>query len=299
MILRPDAEPQQPDKRYSRLQAEATFYRGATILLLVVALLEGGVLVWQTHRARFARAIRIEGQVACFVGTAGAAQEVHKRLLADRKGDLPGEAVLEQRWEDLNWPLESKDKVLSVNAAVELLKSRVSAKVAAVAIQVGKRNLVVMPTEELAKLALDTLKSQYAGADAKEAYFLQKDVFTPATQAHPASVVKDVGKAVGILRNPPVGTTKLVVVVVKEERREVTYQLPPERLLTNTVARGVTRAVSQNVPGKKAITEKVTYHNGKRVASQKVAEKVLQPAVAERVMVGTAAPAGEAAAPPG
>ena len=106
------------DHRTERLETALTFFRAATLVLFAIVAVETVALVWQGHKSRSAQAIRIDGQVACFVKNERAAEAVHDRLLKEGKGKLPGAAFLEQKWENLNWPLNQGDKVLSVRPGI-------------------------------------------------------------------------------------------------------------------------------------------------------------------------------------
>ncbi len=331
-----DEEPgRKADQRYARVRAAASFYQGTTAILLLVVIVQAAVLVWEFHRARFARALRVNGQIICFVSNERAARQVHDKLLAEEKGSLPGAAAFAQQWEDLNWPLGKDDKVLGPTEAVAAVMPRVTVKVAAAAIQLHKRNLVILPTQEEARQALDKLKSGYAGTDFLYCGLLPADVTITAVQAPPRDIVREVAGAVKMLQEPatttagytvarrdtwqkvaakygtteatlrqvnpgggrvlhrgdklavPVKAPKLTVVVVKKQSREEPYSAPPEKLLTNTLARGITRTTIQARPGKKVVTWKITEHNGTRVSAEKIDEQITQPAVPERIMVGT------------
>lgn len=201
------------DPRLEKLRAAASFYRTAALVLLVIVGVEAGVIIWQAHRSRFARAIRINNEIACFVRNDKAAEQVRTQLLAMHKGDLPGAAFLEQKWEDLNWPLGRDDKVLSVAEAVELLNSRVTIKLAAAAITVGDRELVVLDTKETAQDALDLLKKEYSSGPGKllEARFEREDVRIADTKAQPRSILTDPREAVKRLKEPFSATTQYLV----------------------------------------------------------------------------------------
>lgn len=331
------------DARYERLRAAASFYRAAALLLLIVAVAEFGIILWQAHRTRFARAVRINDRVVCFVRNERAADQVRERLLKTRKGELPGAAFLEQKWEDLNWPMDRSDKILPVPEAVETLRPKVTIKVSAAAIQVGDQELVVLPTADLAQMTLDLLKKDYSAGSGKliEADFLQKDVRIVPTKAQPRAILANVHEAVKKLKAPhegldlylvkdgdswrkmasahnisfeglrklnplfsdiaPVGKKikvparkkPLTVVTVKEETREEAVKAKPQRIETSTMPEGERRVTVKGKDGKKLITEKVTYHNGREVSRKTINEVVTVKPVAERVMVGTARPPRE------
>lgn len=202
------------DPVLDRLYAAASFYRGACLLLLAIVVIETGVIVWQASRARFARAIRVDGEVACFVRNEASAEKVRQRLLADERGKLPGAAFLEQKWEDLNWPLSHDDKVLKIDEAVELLRTKVTIKVAAAAITSGEGELVALPDRDQADMVLTMLKNEYSDKPGKliEAKFADDNVRIIDTKARPKAITGDVHKAVKALKNPREGVEKYVVV---------------------------------------------------------------------------------------
>ena len=201
------------DARLEKLYAAAVFYRATTIILLLVVAAETGVIFWQANRARFARAIRVNDAIACFVHSEKAADEVRNRILAEEKGSLPGSAFLEQRWEDLNWPMNKDDKVLSVADAVKKLRGRVTVKVAAAAITMGERELVVLADKELAEMALTMLKKEFSEGPGKliEAKILPEGVKIADTKAQPQTILTDIHAAVEKLKTPGEGVEKYVV----------------------------------------------------------------------------------------
>lgn len=60
--------------------------------------------------------------------------------------------------------------------------------------------------------------------------------------------------------------------------------------MSDVLAQGITRKAGEAKPGKRTVTETVTYLNGKEVSRKRVNEVITVPAVAERIMVGTASP---------
>lgn len=328
------------DPRLQRLYDAISFYRTAAGILLLIALVEAAVIVWQARHSRFARAIRVDNAIACYVRNEAAAEEVRKRLTQELKGNLPGEAVLVQKWESLNWPLGRGDRVLSVPEAVALLKPKVTVRVSAAAITIGKRPVVYLPSRDLAQLTLDVIRRKYAEGPGKlvSSDLLPKDVAITEMKVPPESITVDVHEAATKLTapreaqatyvvrpgdswrrvadlhnmtvrqlralNPRVGsilrvgdqlrvsapTAPITVVTVREEGREVPYDAPPERVPSNTLPRGQTRVTIQAQPGKKLITERVTYRNGKEVSREPQRETVIVEARPERIMVGTAEP---------
>lgn len=332
------------DGRYERLFAAATFYRGATILLLVIVAVEAGVIIWQSRHARFARAILIDGKVAVFVRNEKAAEEVHQRLLQNHKANLPGRAFLEQKWASDNWPLDQNDEVLGVDEALLALKPKVTIKVTAAAIQLADQQLAVLPTKESAQMALDLLKKEFSTGEGrlKEARFLQEDVQIAEVKAQPGAIIADVHEAVEMLRQPlnghgeytvqagdswyviaeqhemtkqelkdlnpeeakrreidlRIGTVlkvssplpPLTVITVWQDTREEVIKPERQEIKSSTMLRGKEKETFAGTPGRRAITEKVTYRNGKEFARETIEDKVLKEPVPKRVMVGTASP---------
>lgn len=201
------------DPRIDKLRTAASFYRTAALVLLVIVGVQAGVIIWQAHRSRFARAIRVNNEVVCFVRNDKVAEQVRAALLAQHKGDLPGAPFLEQKWEDLNWPMDRDDKVLSIPEAVELVNTRVTIKVAAAAITAGDRELVVLPTKETAQDALDLLKKEYSDGPGKllEARFEREDIRIADTKVQPRAILTDVREAVKHLKAPFQATEQYLV----------------------------------------------------------------------------------------
>ena len=92
----------------TRLERHLRFYRNLSAVLgLVVVVLAVTLILGRGQR--FGRAIRIDGELICLVRDQKAAEQVHERLLSDGRGDLPGEAALEEQWQDASWPVEDND----------------------------------------------------------------------------------------------------------------------------------------------------------------------------------------------
>jgi len=328
--------PPRRELQLEKLYDALSFYRACSLVLACIVVVETLFLVWHSQHNRFARAIRIDDKVVCFVRNEKAAEDVRNGVLREARGNLPGQAFIEQKWESLNWPLGREDKVLSVPDAIKTVAPKVTVKVAAAAIQANKRTLVVLQDRKTAEMALDLLKQQYAAGGGKlvKAGFVQTDVVIADVKAPPKSVLTNVHEAVKLLGQPsqtvmdyvvqpgdswrkiaakfdttveklqalnpnegsilhrqdvikvPQTIPPLTVEVVKEETREETFNLPQERVPTDTLPAGETRVTIQGVPGKKLITEHVTYRNGKEVSRQQVNSVTVQQPVAERVMVG-------------
>ena len=311
------------------------------MLLLLVVVILASVLIYQSRRARFARAVRVDSKLVCFVRDERAAEAVRTSLLQTQKGNLPGSAFLEQKWEDLNWPLDKDDKVLSVTQAAEALRPKVTIKVAAAAVKSGDTELTVLPSKEDAELALRLLKKEYSTGTGKvlQTDFLEKESIRIAdTKAQPKAIITDVHEAVDQLKTSKEGVEKhvvaqgetlgtiaekystsvaklrslntgvgdvihpgdkltvsvprkpITVVTTMEETREAAYTLPRVTVETPSLAKGEKRVAVEPVPGTKQVVDRVTYHSGKEVARKTIKEAVTKPAIAEKVIVGTAEP---------
>lgn len=328
--------PSRRDPQLEKLYDAVSFYRACCLVLACIVVVETLFLIWHGQRNRFARAIRVDEKVVCFVRNEKQAEDVRNGVLREARGSLTGQAFIEQKWESVNWPLGREDKVLSVPDAIKTVTPKVTVKVAAAAIQANKRDLVVLADRKSAEMALDLLKQQYAAGGGKlvKADFAQTDVVIADVKAPPKSVLTNVHEAVKRLGQPsetiidyvvqpgdswrkiaakfdtsiekmrslnpnegsvlhrtdvikaPQTTPALTVVTVKEETREETFNLPQERVPTDTLPSGETRVTIQAVPGKKLITEHVTYRNGKEADRKQVNSVTVQQPVAERIMVG-------------
>lgn len=182
-------------RRSSRLENQLRFYKTATLVLLVLVVLLSAILIAGRHR-RFARAIRIDGDLVCLVNDQAAAARVHDILLERGKGDLPGEAALEQQWMDEPWPVDG-NKVLSVDEALEALEKRVVVLVDAYTIEVDGRETIHLPSEQFAKDVLDALKASYLKEGEKlvePQTFLQEVKIAPV-RSRADRVVTDIGQA--------------------------------------------------------------------------------------------------------
>lgn len=189
-----------PDERTSRsvarLESHLRFYKTATFVLLLLVVLLSAVLM-HGGRRKFARAIRIDGELVCLVRDQKAAQRVHDMLLSQGKGELPGDASLEQQWEEVAWPVDG-NKVLSVSEAVEALGKRVSVLVEAYTIEVDGTKTIALPSEDFAKSVLDAIKHKYLqeGDKLAEPQSFLQDVKIAASRARADSVVTEIAAAV-------------------------------------------------------------------------------------------------------
>ncbi len=180
----------------ARLQRHLRFYRNLTMLLgLIVVVLAATLILGRGQR--FARAIRIDKDLICFVKDEKIAERVHERILSEAKGDLPGEAALEEQWEDASWPVDDNE-VFSIDQALEALRPRVNVVVEVAIIEVDGARGVVMPSESLAKDVLEALKASYVGKDdtiVEQQVFLE-DVKISCGQARVPDIVTEIGQAV-------------------------------------------------------------------------------------------------------
>ncbi|MGI5819853.1 MAG: G5 domain-containing protein [Armatimonadota bacterium] len=182
-----------------QLEGHLRFYKTATLILLAAVILLSAVLI-ANGRQKFARAIRIDGDLICLVKDQTAAERVHKALLEEGKGELPGEASLEQQWSNASWPIEDRD-VLKVPEAVERLQEHgVTVLVSVWTIEVNGQPTVNLPTETFAQDVLTRVKLQYVPENEKliESTFLE-DVKIAQTQARTEAVFTEIAAAVEAL----------------------------------------------------------------------------------------------------
>lgn len=180
----------------TQLEGHLRFYKTTTVILLAVVIILSAILI-AGGREKFARAIKIDGELVCLVKDQGAAERVHETLLEEGKGDLPGNASLEQQWEDETWKVEDRE-VLNVPEAVERLREHgVTVLVSAWTIEVNGRETVNLPSETFAQDVLTKIKRQYVPEDEKpiESTFLE-DVKIVQTQARADSVLTEIAAAV-------------------------------------------------------------------------------------------------------
>jgi len=195
-----------------RLEGHLRFYKTTTLILLVLVVLLAAILIIGGRR-KFARGIRIDGELICLVKDQRAAERVHEKLLANGRGELPGEASLEQQWEVVALPVDDSE-VLSVSEAVERLTPRVTVLVAAYTIQVDGKPTVNLPSEDFASRVLDALKHSYLQEDEKlvEPQTFLQDVTIAPVRAEASTVVTDIATAREQLSRP---TTEAKTYTVK------------------------------------------------------------------------------------
>ncbi len=199
-------------RNIERLERSLRVYRAALAVCVALVL---AVLLFNAlgQRRHFARAIVVDNEICCLVASQRDAETVRQRLVGAAKGQLPGEACIEQKWEDETWAVDERP-VLSVDEAVEALKDKVSVKVEAAAINVNGVNIAILASENLAQKVLDTLKSQYIGDDAATVVSqkLVPEVNVCASGERPESISTDIRKVVGQLtqvrRQPKVYVVK-------------------------------------------------------------------------------------------
>jgi LysM repeat protein len=184
------------ERRTTRLHGTVTFLRRALLASLAANLILAALLVRGCVTRSAARAILVDGELVCLVRSEKAADEVHGKVLAAKKGEFKGEASFRQKWEDKPWPAKG-ERVHTVSEAVKLLAPRLDVVVEGWAIQVKGRNLVVLPSKEKAEETLSTLKAKFL-AEGETALESQKFEVEPAvarTQAPPADLLDDIRTA--------------------------------------------------------------------------------------------------------
>ena len=181
-----------------RLERAVSFYRNLSLALAVITIVLLAVLIIGRGQ-RFGRAIRIddEPKPICLVNDERAAELVHDRLLSEARGDLPGDANIEEHWEDVSWPVED-NQVLSVAQALEALRPRVHVVVEAAIIEVDGVRGVVMPSQQAAEDVLDAVKAQYVkeGDTIVGQQVFLEDVKISPGQARVGDVTREIGEAV-------------------------------------------------------------------------------------------------------
>lgn len=181
----------------SRLEAHLRFYKTTTLILLALVILLATIMM-VGGRTKFARGIKIDGELVCLVKDQQAAQRVHQMLIESGKGDLPGDAALQQQWEDEPWPVEDNE-VLSVEEAFNLLTERgITVLVDACTIEVNGTPTVALPGEEFARDVLDAVKAKHVveGEKPVESQTFLEDVRIAPTQAKAGDVFTEIGLAV-------------------------------------------------------------------------------------------------------
>jgi LysM repeat protein len=176
------------------LIAEIHFLRALSLLLFVVALVALLALrVGGCHGP--ARAIVVDNQVVCYVPDEAAAEKVRRRIIAQACGNISKDGWIEERWEVV------RPKVVSVDEAVNLLQQRVHVQVEVVGIEVDGTVVLYLPSETMARQALELVKAHYSqGAERllEPPKFREKIRIVPQT-VRPENVILDVDKAAQLL----------------------------------------------------------------------------------------------------
>ncbi|MCD6350569.1 MAG: G5 domain-containing protein [Armatimonadetes bacterium] len=171
--------------------AEVQFLRALALLFFIVALV--ALLALRVGGCRGpARAIVINGETVCYVRDEGAAEQVRRKLIEQAKGDLTGDASIEEKWEVV------RPKVVPVDEAVKQLQGRVHVQLEAVGIEVNGQIIAYLPTESEAKRVLDMVKQHYVPEGERllePPKFREKVRLVPAT-TRPEKVEHDLQKAV-------------------------------------------------------------------------------------------------------
>jgi len=187
------------DRRTLQLERNLRLYRTFTMVLLLAIVVLVAWLIVRDGR-KFARAIRIDGHIVCLVKNMEAAKRVHELLLAQDKDDLPGEAALEQQWQDEAWPVDDAE-VLSISDAVEILKGKVNVLVGCCVIEVDGTKAVYLPSTDFADDVLTALKASYVNQGEKiigEQTFLE-NVKPTAGRARAGDITSDIHGALRLL----------------------------------------------------------------------------------------------------
>ncbi len=181
----------------ARLESHLRFYKGTSLILLALVVLLSAILIVGGRR-RFARAIKVDGELICLVKDQEAAQRVHQLLLEEERGTLPGDASLEEQWEDEPWPVEDRE-VLSVHAALELLRERaVTVLVDATTLEIDGHKAFPMPGEDFARDVLDAIKARHMpeGEQPVESQTFLEEVRIVSIRSNAEDVVTEIGSAV-------------------------------------------------------------------------------------------------------
>jgi len=184
------------ERRTTRLQGTLTLVRRALLASLALNLVLAALLVRGCVTRGAARAILVDGELVCLVRSEKAADEVHDKVLALKKGEFKGEASFRQKWEDKPWPAKG-ERVHTVAEAVELLKARLEVVVEGWAVQVKGRDLVVLPSKEKAEETLSTLKAKFLteGETALEPQKFEVEPAIARTQVPPEDLMDDIRTA--------------------------------------------------------------------------------------------------------
>jgi LysM repeat protein len=180
------------ENRLQRLEHLVRLYRlGLGLACIIVLALLGVLLFGKTPR--YGRAIIINDHVVGMVRDEKAAAMVRERLLREGRGSFTGVATFREKWEDAARPVAGA-RMLSVKEAVRRLTPKVTVVVEACAIEAHGQQLIVAPSEEIAKGILNKLKARYASqsdAVVKSTRLQPEPVLRPVT-VPPAELVSDI-----------------------------------------------------------------------------------------------------------
>lgn len=225
------------DFKYERLENTLRLYRTGLLLclLLIVVLL---VVLLAGHRARIARAIRVDGQVICLVPNRAAAERVRAKLLAPVKAKWGDNPCFREKWDHIDWPVSEEYEVGSVEQAVARLAPLLTPLITATALTVDGRQAVILPDRDTADKTLEALKAKFLAPNDKliEQHFKSK-VQPLEVQVPPDRVTTDIGRAVELLLAGP--TYERSYTVRKEDTLEKiarTIGLTTEQLLARAPA---------------------------------------------------------------
>jgi len=167
------------------------FFVSLALNVILFALLARGCL-----GRNMARAILVDGKLICLVRGEKAANQVHDTLLALKKGDFKGKAAFRQKWEDR--PQSAKgERISTTDEAINLLKPLLTVEVQGYAIQLAGKDLVVVPTQQLAQDALRSVKAKFLseGETPLEPQTFEREPVIRTVQVAPGMLVSDLHTA--------------------------------------------------------------------------------------------------------
>ncbi len=165
---------EQRDYRYERLEHTLRLYRGGLLLCLLLIMVLAAALV-AGGRHHVARAIRLNGQVACLVANRVTAQRVRECLLEPVRQTHGGTVILREQWEDLDWPV-GQNEVLTIDQAVQKLTPQVTPLLSGTAIRVDDHQALILPSRDLAEKALKVAQAKFLvpGETLLEQYYVNQ-----------------------------------------------------------------------------------------------------------------------------
>jgi LysM repeat protein len=259
------------DRRATRLHGTVSLLRRLLLVSVALNIILAASLVRGCLSRSTARAILVDGELVCLVRSERAANDVHDRVLAAKKGDFKGDASFKQKWEDKPWPAKG-EKVHTVAEAANLLKPRLDVVVEGWAVQVKGRDIVVLPSKEKAEETLSTLKAKFLaeGETLLEAQTFEVQPTVGRTQVAPENLLDDIRTATNeLLRGAErpeeyvikAGDTPYSVAQAHGMSLEKLYQLNPglkQRAARNAIQPGDKWIVSGPRPTLVVITKKET-----------------------------------------